>query len=196
MRADEPNVVRLALLTTLVAAIGCADTSYAPRVVARGELTLRYHHAAYEMWAGGRQVTRGLRWNGLEPYVACVDEAREHAREAHEAGSAVLPLAVVGGSLGVLSLGGFVGFADTNHEWQWLGSGIAVAGLGVALAATARLLRNRANGHAIDAMNFYNDSVGALGATCANLTYPAPSGDVPPPIPPPPGRLWPTRAPP
>jgi hypothetical protein len=188
--------VRLALLATCVAAVGCAQTSYAPRVVARGELTLRYHHAAYEMWAGGRQVSRGLPWKGLEPYVACVEPAREHARQAREAGRAVLPLAIVGGSLGILSLGGFVGFADTSHEWQWLGGGIAVAGVGVALAATSRLLRNRANGNAVDAMNFYNDSVGALGATCADLSYPAPSGDAPPAGPPPTGPLWPTRAPP
>ena len=163
-----------------VAVAGCADTRYDARIVARGELTLRYHHATYGMWAGGRQVSRGLEWDGLEAYVACVDEAREHARQAHEAGRAVLPLAIIGGSLGVLSLGGLVGLADKDHEWAWLGGGLAVAGLGVALAATARLERNQANGHAVDAMSFYNDRVGALGATCADLRYPAPADAAPP----------------
>jgi hypothetical protein len=158
---------------------GCAETHYVPRVVARGELTLRYH-GAYEMWAGGQKVSQGLGWSGLAGYVGCDEHAREHAKQARSAGRAALGLSAVGGTLGVLGLGGLAGLADTDHQWQWLGSGLAVATVGVVLAGIGRAMRNQANGHALDAMNYYNDSVGALGATCADPTYPPPAGPAEP----------------
>ena len=155
---------------------GCAESSYDAQLGARGELTLRYHRN-YEMWAGGRKVAHGLGWRQLEDYVGCVGAAREQAIAARTRGRASVALAATSGSLAVLSLGGLTGFADTDHQWQWLGSGLAVAGVAVVLAGTSRALRNQANGHAVDAMNYYNDSVGALGATCADLTYPEPQAE-------------------
>lgn len=171
--------MRAALALLLVVCAGCAETRYVPRVVARGELTLRYH-GGYEMWAGGRRVARGLGWAGLAEYVGCVGVARGHAEAARRAGRAAVALSVAGGTLGVLALGGLTGLADTDHQWAWLGGGLAAAGVGVALAATGRLMRNRANGNAVDAMNEYDDAVGALGATCADLRYPPPAGPAPP----------------
>lgn len=177
MRRLDRVVKALALL--LVVAAGCAETSYHAQVVARGELTLQYHRN-YEMWAGGQKVTRGLGWRGLEEYVGCVGAAREQAIQARSRGRASVALAATSGALAVVSLGGLVGFADTDHQWQWLGSGLAVAGVAVILAGTSRALRNQSNGHAVDAMNFYNDTVGALGATCADLSYPEPAAGGPP----------------
>lgn len=166
-------------VTVAVVTVGCAETGYAPRVVARGELTLQYH-GAYEMWAGGRRVARGLGWRGLPEYVGCVGPARANAEGARRDGQASIALAITGGTLGVVALGGLYGLADPDHEWAWLGSGLGLAAVGVALAATSRYLHNRANGRAVDAMNQYNDVVGALGATCADLTYPPPQGPAPP----------------
>jgi hypothetical protein len=171
------------ILVAALLPLGCAETQYVPTVVARGELTLRYH-GHYEMWGGGRrEVARGLAWKGLEGYVGCVPRAREHAAAARSSGRAAIALSIVGGVLGVSAIGGLVGaLTDKDNDVAWLGGGVAAAVLGVSLAATGRLERNRANGHAIDALNYYNDAVGALGATCADLTYPPPAGPAPPPL--------------
>jgi len=166
-------------LSILVALAGCASTQYTPRVVARGELTLM-NHDGLEMRAGGRRVAKALSWNGLDRYVGCVAEAREHAAAARRNGRASTALAVLGGTLGVLALGGLVGLADRDHLWQWLGGGVGAGALGAVFAGTSHLLRNRANGHAVDAMNYYNDAVGSLGATCDDLRYPPSSGPAPP----------------
>jgi hypothetical protein len=172
-------IARVIAVALAVACAGCgAETGYVARVVARGELTLQYH-GGYEMWAGGQRVSRGLTWAGLEDYVGCVGPAREHAAQARTAGRAAIGLSAAGGTLAVLSVGGLAGFADTDHQWAWLGTGVGVAAVSVVLTGAGRALRNRANGHAVDAMNYYNDVVGALGATCADLTYPPPAGPAP-----------------
>ncbi len=188
--------VRGAALALVVG--GCAQqTAYVPRAVARGEVTLRYHES-YAAWAGGRKVAQGLSWSGLSHYVGCVPEARQHAAAAESNGRAARSLSLFGNILGAAALGGLAGFIDRKHEWAWLGAGVGSAVVGVSFAGTSRLLRNRANGHAVDAINYYNDAVGAQGATCADPhvspadeaapTAPPPS-DVPPPpsdVPPPP----------
>jgi hypothetical protein len=174
------------LIAVLALAIGCAETHYVPEVVARGELTLQYRHSHYEMWAGGQRVARGLGWDRLPGYVGCVAQARQHAEAARAAGRHSVGLSVAGGLLGGIALGGLTAFWDTDHAAGWLAGGVATATLGVALAGAGRLMRNRANGHAVDALNFYNDAVGALGATCADLTYPPPIAPVAPSLPAPP----------
>jgi hypothetical protein len=176
--------VKAALVVVVALVGGCAETQYPPQVVARGELTLRYH-GAYEMWGGGRRVARGLGWAGLTEYVGCVPAARAHAMAARSAGRAALGLSIAGGVIGGAALGGLIGLVDTDHQWQWLGGGLAMAAAGVVLAGIGRMERNAANGHAVDAMNHYNDAVGALGATCDDLTYPPPTGALSPPLPPP-----------
>ncbi|HNN97929.1 MAG TPA: hypothetical protein PKI03_36950, partial [Pseudomonadota bacterium] len=51
--------------------------------------------------------------------------------------------------------------------------------VGLTLSIVSWRLKNHANGHAHDAVNFYNDSVGSLGATCDDLSYPSPVGPAP-----------------
>ena len=171
---------RAAVIALLLLA-GCAEnTAYVPRVVARGEITLRYD-GGFEAWAENRRIARGLRWRGLAHYVNCVPQAREHANEAAKAGDRALGLSIAGGILGGVAIGGLVGVVDEANRWAWLGTGLGTAVLGAIFAGTGRLARNQANGHAVDAINFYNDAVGSLGATCADLTYPPPAQPQPPP---------------
>jgi len=164
--------VRLLLILWLA---GCADTHYTPLVVARGELILS-NHDGLQLHAGGHRVARAMSWRGLDRFVRCVPRAHENAAAAERDGSASVALAWLGGSFGVLALGGLVGVADQDHLWEWLAGGVASGVLGLAFAASSRMLRNRANGHAVDAMNFYNDAVGSLGATCDDLRYPPAAG--------------------
>jgi hypothetical protein len=84
-------------------------------------------------------------------------------------------MTIVASTLAVASVGSLAGLADEQHEVIWLGAGVGTAGLAVLAGGLSRLLRNRANGQAVDAMNIYNDSVGSLGATCDDLTYPPPA---------------------
>ncbi len=166
------------MLAGTVAVTGCATSQYAPQVVARGELVLRYDDG-FQMWAGGRQVAHGLQYHGLARFVRCVPEAERHARIARRNGEAALALSIIGGVLGGAALAGFYGFADKDHEWTWLGAGIGSAVAGTVFAGFGRLLKNSANGHAVDALDYYNDAVGSLGASCDDLTYPPPAGPAP-----------------
>ena len=98
----------------VLCAAGCVSTQYTPQVVARGELTLQ-NHGGLELHAGGRRVARSLSWDGLDRYVGCVTQAREHALSARKNGRAATALSVLGGTFGALALGGFVAFADQQH---------------------------------------------------------------------------------
>jgi hypothetical protein len=162
----------------VVCAAGCVSTQYTPQVVARGELTLQ-NHGGLKLHAGGRRVARSLSWDGLDRYVGCVTQAREHALSARKNGRAATALSVLGGTFGALALGGFVAFADQQHLLEWLAGGAASGILGAIFSGTSQLLRNRANGHAVDSMNYYNDAVGSLGATCDDLRYPPSAGPSP-----------------
>jgi hypothetical protein len=53
--------------------------------------------------------------------------------------------------------------------------------LGVVFSSVGAKLRLEADGKAVDAMNYYNDAVGSLGATCNDLRFPPPSDFAPPP---------------
>lgn len=157
---------------------GCGATFYTPQVVARGELTLRYSHG-FELVAGGQRVAKGLSYRGLTDYVRCVPMAEQHARSAQRNGSAAITLSVLGALIGVSGLTGLIGIWDEPNRYSWVGGGIGLGALGATLALLSWRYKNHANGHAIDAMNYYNDAVGSLGATCADLRYPAPAGPLP-----------------
>ena len=165
---------------------GCAasNTRYEPQIVARGELTLRYD-GGFALVGGGRSIARSLGWRGLSEYVRCVPAARAHAERAASDGAVAVALAILGGAFaGGAITTAVVGVAttgadDTPRLLAFLGAGVGAAIVGALFAGLGRLHRNRANGHAVDAMNFYNDAVGSLGATCDDLRYPSPAGPEP-----------------
>ncbi|XXY53632.1 hypothetical protein WME91_21080 [Sorangium sp. So ce269] len=183
----RPSIALLACVLGC-AHLGCTHghTRYSPRVVARGELTASYDDG-FTLWAGGQKVAESYGYDGLERFVRCVPEAREHARQASQSGRSATTLSTLGVVLGVGSLGGLSGlyFHDKDEVAMGaiLGTGVAVAVTAVVLGALSRPAKERAHGHALDAMNYYNDSVGSLGATCDDLTYPPPAGPEPPPPP-------------
>ena len=158
---------------------GCASTQYAPQVVARGELTMRYQ-GGFEIYAGRERLTGGLTYPRLAQHVRCVPEAARHAASARSNGVGAVVTSILGGTMGAGGLIGLVGLADQDHIGLWLGTGLALSTVGLTLSIVSWRLKNHANGHAHDAVNFYNDSVGSLGATCDDLSYPPPVGPAPP----------------
>lgn len=154
---------------TLLAGCGSGMTKYAPQLRAEGELTLRYDDG-FSMHAEGREVSSGVTWGGLSEYVKCVPRAKAHADAAQSNGGAAVALSWIGAGLGLGSLGSLGGLAiyerDKDLAGAILGIGVAAAVTGVVLAAVGRNQKNVANGHAVDAMNYYNDEVGSRGGTC------------------------------
>ncbi|HMU40171.1 MAG TPA: hypothetical protein PKE31_14280 [Pseudomonadota bacterium] len=180
-----PRVVPGILVVSLLSMGGCATTQYSSQLVARGELLLSYD-GGFVMQAGGKKVAQGLSYRGLERFVSCVPEAKQHARSAQRHGGAAIALSVLGISLSVASLGSLAGLGDSDHMWAWLGGGLATGAVGLTLSSLSWREKNQANGHALDALNYYNDAVGSLGATCQDLAYPPPAGPLPSELPPPP----------
>jgi hypothetical protein len=173
LRAGLPTAFALSALASLFT--GCATTQYTPQAVARGELTLRYD-GQFSTIAGGQQVARGLTYSGLEDYVRCVPAAREHARDAAENGRKAIAFSVLGAALGAGGLIGFGGLANQQNWVPWIAGGLGSASLGLVFSILSWRAKNHANGHALDAVNYYNDSVGSLGASCQDLSYPPPVG--------------------
>jgi hypothetical protein len=149
---------------------GCGGvTRYTPQLRAQGELTLRYDDG-FSMQAEGREIASGVTWNGLTEYVQCVPLAKQHAKSAESYGAGAVSLSWIGAGIGLASLGSLGGLAvyeqDKDLAAGILGIGVAAAITGVVLAAVGRNMKNDANGHAVDAMNYYNDEVGSYGGTC------------------------------
>lgn len=170
----------MALLASLPACSGM--THYTPRAVARGELTLRYDNE-FQLYAGGQRVATGYTYGDLPDFVRCVPSALRHAEAARSDGAAGVTLTTLGITLGVGGMGGLAGLAfyDSNPDMMFalLGGGIITSIAGVVLSGVSRTYKNNANGHAVDAMNYYNDAVGSYGASCNDLVYPEPAGPEP-----------------
>jgi hypothetical protein len=169
-------------MSSLLLGCGSGRTFYAPQVVARGELTMRYDDG-FQVWSGGQPVAFGHHYSDLPEIVRCVPKAYEHAREAKSDGYIGTTLSTMGIVFGVAGLGGLGGLAyyDKNESVMaaFFAAGITSGILGVVLAGISRGYKNSANGHAVDAMNYYNDAVGSWGASCNDLTYPPPAGPEP-----------------
>ena len=151
--------------------VGCGHgvTQYNPQLRAYGELTMRYEDG-FSMWAEGKEIASGNSWSGLTEYVQCVPKAKEHAEAAESNGSAAVALSWVGAGVGLASLGSLAAVPDYEQHQEAsnmaLALGLTGAVTGVVLAAIGRNLKPKANGHAVDAMNYYNDEVGSRGGTC------------------------------
>jgi hypothetical protein len=158
------------LAAVLVGAPGCGSgfTNYAPRVLAPNELTLRYENE-FQVWAPNGMVARGVRYDGLANYVRCVPDAHRHAVEAESAGSSAVGMTVAGSVLAVGGLGGLGGLAfqdDPAIMAAFFTAGITAEVVGLVLAAVGRSKKTDANGHAVDAVNHYNDAAGSEGEGC------------------------------
>lgn len=139
---------------------GCASTSYTPYRLDSGELWLSQSNGLV-VNQGSDALAREPRFRGLLSRVGCAPTARIHAAAARREGRTTTGLATAGSLLGVASLGGLGGLAymDSNPRAAGaiLGSGLVIGLVGVAMAAGSRRHRVRANGHAVDAVNYYND---------------------------------------
>ncbi len=153
------------------AASGCtyAPSIHAPKYVAQHELVLTYDDG-YVLSAEGRPVAKGYAYDGLADYVRCVPEAHEHARDAQASGGAAVPLQIAGGVIAFSGLGGLagLGYIDKNNATAagLLLGGFGVQILGLILVGVGAQAKVNANGHAVDAMNYYNDAVGSRGNSC------------------------------
>ncbi|MEZ4295394.1 MAG: hypothetical protein R3B70_10495 [Polyangiaceae bacterium] len=169
----------VAAVTCLAFVSGCGSgvTQYSPQLRARGELTLRYDDG-FSMTAEGKEIASGVTWGGLSEYVKCVPKAKEHADAAQAEGAAAVSMSWIGAGIGLGSLGSLGGLVvydkDPDLAGAILGIGVAAAITGVVLAAVGRNRKNHANGHAVDAMNYYNDEVGSYGGTCKTPAAPLP----------------------
>ena len=165
-------------LLLATAGSGCATSQYGAQVVAQGELTMRFD-GGFVVEAGGQRLSQGYTYPHLDHFVRCVPKAQEHAQAARRSGRLAVGLSAAGGIVGASGLVGLAGLADQNHLFAWLGTGIALSTTGLVLTIVGYRYKTHANGHALDAVNFYNDSVGSLGASCDALSYPPPIADAP-----------------
>ena len=183
----------LLVLGPALAGCGTGFTVYSPKLVAQGELLLRYDNR-FEIYTADRPVAEGVRYAGLADFVRCVPDAHRHAKEAEEDGSLGYGLSIAGGASAILGLGGLSGLAfysdktKTTTMGALLGGGIALEVAGLLMAIVSRGYKASANGHAVDALNYYNDAVGSLGGSCDRPVAPvpepttAPSTKGPPPL--------------
>lgn len=165
---------RCATIAAVVAAVttaGCAilPTRHAPQYAAADELVLSYQ-GGYELWAGNSVVAKGYRYDGLSDFVRCVPLARRHAEQAEAVGSIAVPLQILGVTATVGGIGGLTGLAYIGHDNRaaaaLLGGGAGLQLIGLLLVAAGAQAKVSANGHAVDAMNYYNDALGSRGGSC------------------------------
>ncbi len=172
----------------LLAGCGHGTSTYAPQLRAFGELTMRYDDG-FSMTAEGKEIAQGNTWTGLSEYVKCVPKAREHAEAAESIGTGAVVLSWVGAGIGLASLGSLAAVPgyDSHPDVSNVALAIGLSGAitGVVLAAIGRAQKPNANGHAVDAMNYYNDEVGSRGGTCKK---PAPKLEEVEPLPPEPAK--------
>lgn len=203
----------LSLSTALLMGCGSGLTVVEPRVLGPNELALRYDNE-FQIVSPQGEVASGLRYEGLHDYVYCVPDAARHAEAAQSSGSTAVGLTVAGIGLGVGGLAGLGGLAYSEKPEimaAFLLGGLGAEIVGLVLTAVGRTMKVDANGHAVDAVNYYNDAVGSRGGRCGpngaeipkppvaeaapqpaadGPIYPVPAGQLPPP---PPVKPWPVQ---
>lgn len=141
--------------------IGCTVNDYQPRLIAQKEMSVRASAYNAKFYVGRSQVTSSLTgYYGLREPVACVPRAALHAKRAAQLYGGGIGLAVAAGLLSVVQFG----LIAKDEGLSSRAFGVGVVALGAAVSSTS--LRYRALGHAVDAMNYYNDAVGSLGHAC------------------------------
>ena len=164
--------MKLARILALLAALaGCssASSTYRPARVLTSELNVRYDDA-FLVFAGDKPLAEGPGFAGLTDYVHCVPDARRHAESAESWGSAAGVFKGFTYGLSAAGLGGLagLGFKDKNDTVM---AGLLITGLAlevgaIVLGAASLGAKAQASGHALDAVNFYNDAAGSLGGVC------------------------------
>lgn len=201
----------LGLSAMLLAGCGSGLTIVQPTVLAPNELYLKYDNE-FQVHSPEGEVATGYRYRGLSDYVGCVPQAAHHALEAESAGDTAIGLTVAGIGLGVGGMAGLAGLAYENKREVMAGfllAGLGAEILGLVLTAVGRTYKVDANGHAVDAVNYYNDEVGSRGGRCGpqgaeipdpppRAAPPAKNGAIMPvPVdqipPPPPIKPWPVQ---
>lgn len=207
------GLVGLGLSAVLLGGCGSGLTVVEPRVLGPHELALRYDNE-FQIVSPDGEIATGVRYDGLSDYVQCVPEAAKHAEAAQSAGNTAVGLTVVGIGLGVGGLAGLGGLAYSDKPdvmAAFLLSGLGAEIVGLVLTAVGRSMKVDANGHAVDAVNYYNDAVGSRGGRCGpkgaeipeppaeavatpqlpqGPIYPVPVDKIPPP---PPVKPWPVQ---
>lgn len=174
-------MTRLPILLCLLAAVGCGHgvSGYRTTRAAPGELLLHYDDG-FEIRSPHGKVTAGPGFGGLTDYVRCVPEARRHAEsaEAYGVGATVMS----GFSIGVaaVGLGSLAGLSlrekDPSTMTALLIGGVVLEAIAIGLGAGSLGAKSYANGNALDAVNYYNDAVGAQGGSCATVPQTAAAG--------------------
>lgn len=164
----HPSARLISLCTAL--ATGCATTAYRPSRTPPGELALGYD-GVLQVWTADRRVAQAPAFDGLPEFVACSPEARRHAEAAHSEGSRASIFSFTSVGLAVVGLGGLSGLALEHRDERAMAAlllgGIAVEIAAVAIAGSSLAARVKAQGNAIDAVNFYNDAVSSRSGACA-----------------------------
>lgn len=161
--------------TAAVLASGCAKSQYVPYGLDPGEL--------YVSQSGALRIADANGTVALEPgyaelvaRVGCDPNADEHAREARRHGRATKALGYTGAGMGIASLAAFAGIPFIHDEPKKagaiIGTSIGIGLVGLALALGSRRHRVKANGHAVDAVNYYNDALTRPGARCQKKAPP------------------------
>lgn len=178
----------LGLLASGLLGCGTGLTTYSPKLVAQDELWLRYDNH-FEIYSGDRRVAEGYRYTGLADFVRCVPDARRHAEESESDGATGFGLSIGAGTSAIVGLGGLSGLAfyksNTTTMAALLGGGIGLEVVGLVMAIVSRGYKASANGHAVDALNYYNDALGSLGGSCSRPLPPGVQPPAPPAGPPP-----------
>lgn len=177
------RALAFALAATVLAGCSSAASTYRPARVLPAELSVRYDDA-FQIYAGHKPLTEGPRFDGLTDFVRCVPDARRHAESAEGWGSTAgvlkgLTFAFSGIGLGGLAGLGFNGKDDTLMAGLLIG-GLVVEGLAIAMGAISLGAKAQASGHALDAVNYYNDAAGSVGGMCSNATPPPAPTNLPP----------------
>lgn len=161
------------IVAVLAIQFGCTTFQYTPRYIAQGEVSVRGSTWNTEFYGGTKWIasTRSA-YLGLETFVHCVALARRHAASASSLQNWSVILrrgAWVGGTTGTMLL--VIGSVQERGDLgAWAGG---LFGVAMGMTIGAAVLQHRALGHALDAMNHYNDGVGSLGRTCPAATIPS-----------------------
>ncbi len=167
-------------LAAALASSGCgsAMSTYRPVRVLPSELNVRYDDA-FLVYAGDQPLTEGPRFEGLTDFVHCVPAARYHAEAAEGWGSTAgvlkgLTFGLAGAGLGGLAGLGFNG-KDDMAMFALLIGGVVLEALAITTGAVSMGAKTQASGHALDAVNYYNDAAGSLGGMCPSRYEVAPT---------------------